>query len=98
MLTQSHIARAAFDADAVVEEHGLPFWCERHEVDLEGLAYVAEQRALRMCLMMDGVRVNPNTRSYDNFTLSRMSRQMSSLFAAMWLDGFAAGHIATTED
>lgn len=89
MIGKDDIAHAIASADAIVEEHGDlgTYWRQRN-VDIHGLAYVAEQRGLRAVMMLRGE--NPNVRKPTPIALSERERQMMAAFAASFMDGFAA--------
>jgi hypothetical protein len=96
MIGKHEIAESIRNADALAEEHhDLPaFWKERG-VDMAGLTYVAEQRGLRAVMMLQGV--NPNQRKPYPVALSAKERQLHALFAAMFMDGFAAAFNLRTD-
>jgi hypothetical protein len=90
MIGKDEIAEASRNADAISEEHrDLPrFWRERG-VDIEGLEYVAEQRALRAGMVFDGQ--SPNFTRSTPVYLSPQAERLQPLLAAVFIDGFAAG-------
>lgn len=97
MLGKDEIAEATRYADARAEELGLPGWCAAYDIELKGLMYVAEQRALR------AVALGIDKRPPDTFRdltarrvirLSPLAEMLAPLFAATWMDAFAAGFTA----
>lgn len=93
MITADAIAEAARYTDALLEEVGsLEAWAKMHEIDSQGLAYVAMQRALRMAFARDGG--DPEALPRDQFVtlqISASSQAEMSYLSACWMDGFAAG-------
>jgi hypothetical protein len=92
MMDRNEIAEAARYADARSEELGLDGWASAYGVELDGLVYVAQQRALRAAMMLEG----RNPKDIDQTRLSLVRIQPSTerfmpLLTANWLDGFAAG-------
>lgn len=93
MIGKVEISTAARDADAVAEEIGLPGWAEREGVDLSGLQYVADQRALRAAYMLvdGGNPLDLQTGMFKTLRLSPAARGLMPLLTAVWVDGFAIG-------
>ncbi len=90
MIGKNEIAEASRNADAITEEHeDLPgYWRERG-VEIDGLTYVAEQRALRAAMMLDGQ--HPNQAPGSTVRLSAEAEKLQPLLAAVFMDGFVAG-------
>jgi hypothetical protein len=92
MIGKDEIAEAARYADARAEELGLPGWCEANGVDLTGLLYVADQRALRAAMVMEGQ--NPQSLSPTEFSVVKLKPSTKALIpflTSVILDGFAIG-------
>lgn len=96
-LTRDQLTAAVRANDAEVEapDGSLESWCDAHDVSVEDLAYVANQRALRAAMIIDGQ--DPRTLSRTEFTSVGLSVEAQELLlplGATWLDGFAAGRVA----
>lgn len=89
MIDRARLARAASDADRAVELAGLPAWALARDIELSALMHVAEQRALRSAMLLDGL--NPNDRTTHLVKLSPGARALMVPFAGVWIDGLAAG-------
>lgn len=99
MIGKDEIAKAARDADDQASELGLPGWCEANGVDLTGLLYVAEQRALRAAMVMEGQ--DPRTLSRTEFSVVELkpsSKALIPFLTSVILDGFAIGVTAKEEE
>lgn len=96
MLTKDNIAEAVRYADARSEELGtLDAYCEAEGVELSGLVYVANQRALRMAMILDGQHPNPpGAARVSAVELPPEVERLIPVFASAWLDGFNAGRTA----
>ena len=53
MITKSELADAARYTDALTEEYGLQETMRRQGIDLAGVMYIAEERALRAAMIFD---------------------------------------------
>lgn len=91
MIDRDDIARAARNADALAEEIGLADFIARHDIDLDGLLYVCNQRALRLGLIAEGRNPNPSPGKPVGIDLKPETERLLPTFAAAWLDGFLAG-------
>lgn len=93
MIGKDQIAEATRYADARAEELGLPGWCSAYDISLDGLVYVAEQRALRaVALGIDNLpQTALPTTARRPIRLSSQAAKLTPLFAATWMDAFAAG-------
>lgn len=95
MIGRDEIAEAARYADAQAEELGLAGWALDKDLSLDGMVYVASQRALRAAMTLDGQ--DPRTLSKTEASLVRLPPElhdMVPLLAAVYMDGFAAGFTA----
>lgn len=94
MIGKDQIAEAARNADAHAEELGLPDYCKQKGIDLEGLAYVAQQRAMRaVAVSIDGrpPETFQNMRERRVIRLSPLAERLVPILAATWMDAFTAG-------
>lgn len=93
MVERHHLTEAARYMDAMAEElGGVEPWAVHYQVSVDGLLYVAQQRALRVALDRDGK--DPTKLSRTEFTAVRItqsSRAEMPRFVASWIDGFATG-------
>lgn len=99
MLTRDNIAEAARYADARAEELGLPGWAAAYDIELDGLTYVANQRALRTGMTIEGR--DPRKLDQTRMSLVRLkpsTERLMPAFAATWMDGFAAGFTAKAQE
>lgn len=93
MLNRDDIARACRHNDAIVEESGdLPGFFTERDVDFDGLTYLAEQRALRVAMILDGQDPNPSRPRA--ISLPPHLNALMPMFASLFIDGFAAGRTA----
>lgn len=89
------LAEAARYNDAAGEEHGFHEAVAQMGIDLEPLAYVASQRAMRAVLMM--TRGEEAMRQYAGkpmpqvIPMSAVERQFCDQLAAVLIDGIAIG-------
>lgn len=88
MIDRDDIARAVRDSDAMAEEIGREATLTRRGVDPSGVEYVADQRALRVGLAMEGRKVDP---AKPVVKLSEPVDALQPAFGALWVDGFLAG-------
>lgn len=91
MIGKDQLAEIVRNHDALAEEHGLSseWWGERFDVDDRGLMYVAMQRALRVVMLRKGLNINVQEPTRVMLTPNEITDQ--GQFAAIFLDGFAAG-------
>src|SRR3954454_5480899 len=54
MIGRDELAESARYSDAMSEEHGFEGWAKHQGIEVDGLHYVAAQRALRAAMLMDG--------------------------------------------
>lgn len=93
MIGKTEIAQAVCDSDAHTEEYpdDYPAFWRTLGVDLDGLTAVAHQRALRMCMSMDGHPPMNWGEGARTVALTPESAALLPMFAALFMDGFAAG-------
>ena len=89
MITRADIAKAVREADAEAEGGDFASYWRDRAVDLNGLSYVAEQRALRICMIMQGLR--PDLDRPVEVRMTKTMKDLFPLFAGAFMDGFAAG-------
>lgn len=90
-MKRDDIARACRENDQIVDEGGkVPDVLGALGADEHGVLYVAEQRALRMVIHLRGGKMPVERESV------LASPADLAAFAAVWLDGFAAGLRAGT--
>ena len=92
MIGKTAFADAARDADALTEEYGLRETLRRRGIDLAGVMYIAEQRALRAAMILDGQ--DPTELSRTETTQVQLSPRVQEVMAilqAVALDGVAIG-------
>ena len=91
-ITKSELAEAARNTDALTEEYGLQETLRRRGIDLAGVMYIAEQRALRAAMLFDGQ--DPTELSRTETTqvqLSPRAQEVMAILQAVALDGVAIG-------
>ena len=92
MITRDALLEAARYSDARSEEHGIDEWAAQNDIDLEGLMYVAQQRALRSAMIMDGMDPTLLSRTEPTeITLSDEAAAAMKYLAAVCMDGIAIG-------
>ena len=92
MITKSEVADAARYTDALTEEYGLQETMRRQGIDLAGVMYIAEERALRAAMIFDGQ--DPTELSRTETTqvqLSPPAQEVMATLQAVALDGVAIG-------
>jgi hypothetical protein len=85
--------------DALSEEHGFSNWAKVSNVDAFGLMYVAEQRALRAAMLMDGQ--DPTLLSRTEKTTVTLSEEVQKLMPhliGISMDGIGIGLHAGRQD
>lgn len=99
MITKDNLLEAAAYSDARSEEHGIDEWAVQNNIDLEGLMYVAKQRALRSAMIMDGQDPSLLSRTEPTqVTLSEDAEAMMLHLTALSMDGIAIGLTAKNTD
>lgn len=92
-LTKEQMVEVMFNLDEQADEReDLPAMVTEREIDLDGLVYIAEQSALRSCLMIDGR--DPRKLPREGLSLvqlSSRSRELLPAIMATFLDGFLVG-------
>lgn len=89
---RDELAEASRYLDAMSEEHPVPFIVERYGVDIDGLVYVAQQRALRAAMVLDGQ--DPRLLSRTELSSVKLSPEAEALMptlAAVVLDAIMVG-------
>lgn len=92
MIDVTALSESARYLDALSEEHDSDSWPYLFNVDQESLHYVAEQRALRCAMMMDGM--DPTLLSRTEKTPVQLSEEAIALMphlTALSMDGIAIG-------
>ena len=92
MITKSELADAARYTDALTEEYGLQETMRRQGIDLAGVMYIAEERALRAAMIFDSQ--DPTELSRTETTqvqLSRRAQEVMAILRAAALDRVAIG-------
>lgn len=92
MIDRKQFAESARYMDAQAEELGFEGFVAAKGVDLPGLLYIAEQRALRAAMMADGQ--DPTKLSRTQLTavnLSPGARQLMPILQAAVMDGIFIG-------
>ena len=92
MIGIEQLAESARYQDALSEEHELEDYCRILGVDFEGFQYIANQRALRLAMMIDGI--DPRQMSRTEKTPINLSEKAQSLMphlTALAMDGIAIG-------
>jgi hypothetical protein len=99
MIGLDELAESARYMDALSEEHGFEKWADLSNLDAEGLIYVAEQRALRAAMLMDGQ--NPTLLSRTEKTTITLSPEVQNLMphlTSLAMDGIGIGVHAGRQD
>ena len=92
MIHRDDLALAARHLDAMAEEQGMEYVVRLHKLDEEGALYVAEQRALRTAMMLDGQDPGALSRTEKTpVTLSNEARTLMPHLTALSLDGIMIG-------
>ena len=99
MIGRDELAESARYMDALSEEHGFEKWAELQHINPEGLMYVAQQRALRAALLMDGQDPRLLSRTEKTkVTLSPVIRDLLPALSALAMDGMGIGISAGRQD
>src|SRR4051812_1258651 len=92
MIGQDQLAESARYMDAMAEEHGFVKWAELSNIDAKAMLYVAEQRALRAAMMMDGQDPRLLSRTEKtNVVLSDRAQELMPHLTGMAMDGMGIG-------
>lgn len=89
MLGKDEFAEAARYSDARAEEHGLEEYMRQLGVDVPGLVYLVNQRALRAVMTLEGR--NPNVWRTTVVKLSAEGERLLPYFASAEMDGIVIG-------
>jgi len=99
MIGKDELAESARYMDALSEEHGFEMWADLSNLDPDGLMYVAEQRALRAAMLIDGQ--DPTLLSRTEKTTITLSPEVQKLMphlAGLSMDGIGIGLHAGRQD
>lgn len=88
-VTYKEICEAAQEIDSVSDEKGIAEVCRLLGVAPDALTRAAEQRALRMGVLMAGT--DPTTVDLDKVLLPREIQRLIPILGAMYMDGLATG-------
>ena len=92
MIGQDELAESARYVDALSEEHSFEGWAKIEGVDPDGLLYVAQQRALRAAMLMDGQDPTKLSRTRKTkVVLSKPIRDLLPALTALAMDGIGLG-------
>jgi len=92
MIGQDELAESARYMDALSEEHGFTDWARLMSLDPEGMMYVAEQRALRAAMLMDGQDPTLLSRTEKTkITLSPEVQKLMPHLTGLSMDGMGIG-------
>lgn len=92
MIGRDELAESARYQDALSEEHGWEEFCKVVGVEPMGLHYIAQQRALRMAMLLDGQDPRLLSRTEKTaVTLSDRATDMMPNLAALAMDGIVIG-------
>ncbi len=92
MIGLDELAESARHQDALSEEHGFEDYCRLIGVDVQGFQYIANQRALRLAMMIDGQ--DPRSLSRTEKTAVNLSPEVQRLMhhlTSLSMDGIAIG-------
>jgi hypothetical protein len=95
VIGREELSEAARYTDALAEENNYETVIQRLDADPAGLMYVAQQRALRVAMVIDGM--DPRTMSRTEKTAIKLSDQAESLMThltALAMDGITIGMAA----
>lgn len=99
MIDVTTLSESARYLDALSEEHDSDTWPYLFNVDQQSLHYVAQQRALRCAMILDGM--DPTLLSRTEKTpiqLSEMVQELMPHLTALSMDGIAIGIHAGRQD
>ena len=92
MIGVDELAESARYQDALSEEHEFEDYCRLISVDPEGLQYIANQRALRVAMMLDGIDTRTMSRTEKTpINLSPRAQELMTHLTALSMDGIAIG-------
>ena len=90
MIDKEQLAEAARNMDALASEHSLEYVCEKQDVDPEALYWAANQRALRIAMIMDGQDPAKITQKQD-VHLSEQAELLLPSLIQLSMDGIIIG-------
>ena len=100
MIGKDELAESARYMDAISEERGFNGWADTMKVDGEGMVYIAEQRALRAAMIIDGQ--DPTKLSRTEKTTVHLSEEVQKLMphlVGLNMDGMGIGlHAGRRQD
>jgi len=92
VIGKDELAESARYLDALSDEHELDSVAHMLSLDPEGLMYVAEQRALRAAMLLDGNDPRKLDRTQKTqVTLSEEASSMMPLLTSLMMDGVCIG-------
>ena len=92
MISVNELAEAARYMDAMAEEHGFTEWTKLSGIDADALQYVANQRALRVAMMMDGQDPSKLSRTVKTtVSLSPRIQKLMPHLTVLAMDGIGIG-------
>lgn len=99
MTYQNHpLTEAARYGDAQCEERGIEATVAEHGLDLDAIMYVAEQRALRIVVMLsrghEALTAMASSGKFETIRLTPSEDDMLEQFKVAYLDGLFIGWLA----
>lgn len=97
MIDRTKLAEAATTADLRTEEIGIEAWCAEQRIEVDGLMYLSQQRAMRAAMLfIDGyppeqLQAMQATGQPMTVKLSKEATAMIPALAACIMDGIAIG-------
>lgn len=89
---QRELSEASRYNDARAEDIGLEACVSELGIEMSGLLYAAEQRALRMVLIAQGRDPTKMSKTqFERISLSSNERKMLALFQSCWIDAACVG-------
>ncbi|HWI69517.1 MAG TPA: hypothetical protein VNS88_14280 [Nitrospiraceae bacterium] len=99
MIGKDELSESARYMDALSEEHGFDKWADLTNVHPDGLMYVAEQRALRAAMLIDGQDPTLLSRTQKtSITLSPEVQKLMPHLTGLSMDGIGIGLHAGRQD
>jgi hypothetical protein len=99
MISAEDLAFSARYQDAISDEHGHEKVFELGNVDADGLQYIAQQRALRVAMLLDGMNPRELSRTEKTeITLSEMAQHLMPSLTALAMDSIMIGVHAARRD
>lgn len=99
MTHENHpLTEAARYGDAQCEERGIEATVAEHGLDLDAIMHVAEQRSLRIVIMLsrgpEALMAMAKTGKFEHVRLTAMEDEMLEQFKVAYLDGLFIGWVA----